>query len=159
MDQNTQALQLMEMFSRFSRSDWRRTTKWGLKASEIRVLLAVKERQDRGYDRGTTVSELSKRLKITSPSVTQMINSLIKEGYIERTAHPTDRRVSEITLTEQGREMANTAHDAYRVLFNGLIDHLGREQSEQLIDLLHQTFAYFQEVGTKSQQEHPDSTP
>ncbi|ASS75407.1 hypothetical protein CIG75_10675 [Tumebacillus algifaecis] len=144
---NENAAQLMEVFSRFAKADWRKSTRWGLKASEVRVLLAIKKRNDQGMDRGISVSELSKILQVTSPTVTQMINSLIKGGYILRSIHPTDRRISEITLTEKGEQIAQEAMSEFRAIFTGLIDHLGKEQSDQLISILNQAIDYLQNVN------------
>ncbi|SDD08296.1 DNA-binding transcriptional regulator, MarR family [Paenibacillus sp. UNCCL117] len=142
------APQLRDLFSRFAKSDWRKLTRWSIKASEVRLLLAIKESHGSCSDAGgMTVSDLSKLLQVTSPTVTQMINNLIKNDYVIRSIHPGDRRVAEITLTDKGEQIAQEAGELFTQLFNGLIDHLGKEQSDQLIALLEQVFQYFEQVG------------
>lgn len=137
---------LMELFSRLARLDWRKQTKWSIKASEVRLLIVVKTGNRQEADgNGMTVSDISKLLQVTSPTVTQMINNLIKNDYVKRTVHPNDRRIAEISLTEKGNRVAEEAKTEFTNVFKGLIDHLGKEQSEQLIYLLDQSFAYFKQ--------------
>ncbi|MBB6669540.1 MarR family winged helix-turn-helix transcriptional regulator [Cohnella nanjingensis] len=138
---------LMGQFSQLAKLDWHKLTKWQLKASEVRVLVAIKEDVDPEDGNGITVTALSKRLKVTSPTVTQMINNLIRLGYVSRSAHPSDRRITELSLTAKGDEIAREASEAFTRMFQGFIDFLGKEQSEQLIRLLGQTFVYFQRLS------------
>nr|WP_237401772.1 MarR family transcriptional regulator [Saccharibacillus sp. WB 17] len=121
---------------------WNKKTIWGLKASEVRALLAI--RQEGGKGRQATVSEISRVLKVTSPTVTQMINNLIKQGYVVRDKHPNDQRISILTLTRPGEECADEANRTYTALFRGLMDHLGDEESDRLIELLEQVFDYLE---------------
>ncbi|CAM4238714.1 MarR family transcriptional regulator [Paenibacillus alkaliterrae] len=136
---------LIEVFQRFGKGEWRKKTMWGLKASEIRVLVCVKKGNDKGAA-SMTVSEISKMLQVTSPTVTQMINSLIASGHVARSSDPADRRITEITLTGKGEQLANKATERYHALFTGMIDHLGKEQSDQLIVLLNQVFHYLHQA-------------
>ena len=133
---------LVQAFGNLSKADWRKTTRWGVKSSEIRVLLTIRERYDQQPDKAVTVSELSKILQVTSPTVTQIVNGLIKGGYIRRSVHPEDRRISEITLTEEGDRLARQAAADIHTIFGGLVEHLGAERSEQLAGLLNEAYDY-----------------
>ncbi|OBZ13139.1 MarR family winged helix-turn-helix transcriptional regulator [Bacillus sp. FJAT-26390] len=136
--------QLIEVFQRFGRADWRKKTMWGgLKPSEIRMLICVKQSNDKGIA-NTNVSEISKLLQVTSPTVTQMLNSLIAAGYVLRSADKTDRRITEITLTDKGEQLAIKAIERFQTIFTGMIDMLGKEQSDQLVGMLNQVFDYLQ---------------
>jgi DNA-binding MarR family transcriptional regulator len=135
---------LIDVFQKFAKADWRKKTMWGgLKASEVRMLVCVKKSNDKGST-GTTVTEISKMLQVTSPTVTQMLNSLIAAGYVVRTTDNTDRRITEIKLTDIGDELAQKAIERFRAMFNGLIDHLGKENSDQLVVMLNQVFEYLE---------------
>ncbi|WP_171056212.1 MarR family winged helix-turn-helix transcriptional regulator [Paenibacillus sinopodophylli] len=141
--------ELIHVFQRFARADWRKKTMWdGLKASEIRLLVSVKQSNDKGTS-GTTVTELSKILQVTSPTVTQMLNSLIAAECVIRTVDKTDRRITGITLTEKGNLLATKAIDRFKSIFKGIIDELGKEQSDQLILMLNQVFQFL-EAANKS---------
>ncbi|MBD2867417.1 MarR family winged helix-turn-helix transcriptional regulator [Paenibacillus arenilitoris] len=135
--------ELMDVFQKFARADWRKKTMWGLKASELRVLVGMKTGSDRSGS-AMTVSEISKALQVTSPTVTQMVNSLIASGYVERSSIPKDRRISEVRLTERGDQLAQKAAERYRDLFMGMIDHLGKERSDALVGLLNDVFRFLE---------------
>ncbi len=92
-----------------------------------------------------TVSEISKYLHVTPPSVTQLLKSLEGRGLIERHMDATDRRVIVVTLTRQGEHVTNEAKETISAKAKGLIEYLGEEQSNQLADLLFKVFHYFAE--------------
>jgi DNA-binding MarR family transcriptional regulator len=50
-----------------------------------------------------TQIEIVNAMQVTSPNVTYLIDALEKEGLVVRTPHPTDRRVTYVELTEDGR--------------------------------------------------------
>ncbi|WP_409340720.1 MarR family winged helix-turn-helix transcriptional regulator [Paenibacillus sp. MBLB4367] len=137
-----QVKQLAETFERFAKADWRNKKLWGLNASEIRVLLCINDLSGQG-SHGAHVSDISKKLHVTSPTVTQMIKSLAAGGYIERTTDPSDRRIADIRLTEKGEAVARKAGERFAAIFSGLIAFLGEERSDTLIGLLTQVHAYF----------------
>ncbi|WP_340007695.1 MarR family transcriptional regulator [Paenibacillus sp. FSL K6-0276] len=138
---------LMEAFQQFAKMNWRKTTMWGLKPSEVRMLVSLKLCIEREGKKGQTVSDISKNLKVTSPTVTQMVNSLIVQGYVVRTADAQDRRISEITLTEKGEHLAEMAVAKSRKTFKGMIDYLGKEQTDTLMELLNGVYDYFEELN------------
>jgi DNA-binding MarR family transcriptional regulator len=140
---------LMEAFQQFARMNWRKTTLWGLKPSEIRVLVSIKKGMENEDRKGRTVSDISKLLKVTSPTVTQMVNSLIAQGYAVRTTDVQDRRISDITLTDKGVQLAEMAVAKSRETFQGMIDHLGKERSEILSELLNGVYEYFEQLNSR----------
>ncbi len=135
---------LMGALMQFKRLGWHQQSIAGCKPSEIRVLFCVK--------RGTSlnipemkVSEISKRLRVTSPTVTQLLKGLEAHGFIERHIDPIDRRAVDVKLTREGEIVAQQAADAFAASVRGLIEYLGEEQSNQLVDLLSKAFHYFAE--------------
>ena len=94
------------------------------------------------------VSEISKQLHVTSPTITQLLNGLEANGLIERRIDAVDRRVVGITLTEKGEKVAQRASDAFFGAMHELVEYLGEESSEQLADLLFKVFRYFDEKET-----------
>lgn len=146
-DTQAKAAALRVQFARLSRLNWSRLTKWSIKASEVRLLLVIREHNLRERDSKITVSDISRLLNITSPSVTQMINNLMAGGYVVRSSPPADRRISEISLTDKGTQIAQEANETFASLFAGLIDFLGEEQSEQLLRGLEQSAVYFKKIS------------
>ncbi len=135
---------LMKSLMQFKRLGWHQQSIAGCKPSEIRVLFCVKK--------GTAldaheikVSEISKQLHVTSPTVTQLLNGLETNGLIERHSDITDRRAVGVKLTERGMVVVQQAEEAFFASMRGLIEYLGEEQSNQLTDLLSKAFRYFHE--------------
>jgi DNA-binding MarR family transcriptional regulator len=132
------AQRLMEALKRFNRVAWHERSYMGFKPSEIRVLFCV-ARGD------MKVSEISKRMHVTSPTVTQVINGLEANGLVERSVDPTDRRAVRVQLTPKGESVRQKAGEALYASFNGLIEYLGEERSNELAELLTDAYAYFAE--------------
>ncbi len=116
----------------------------GCKMSEIGVLVLISKETKSG-SRTMKVSEISKMMHVTSPSITQVLKGLEAHGLVERHVDPTDRRTVGIALTELGEEVAQKAHEAFLTFFHGLVDYLGEEQSNQLASLLSKAFRYVHE--------------
>lgn len=119
----------------------------GCKQSEIGVLFLLKQARKPGVH-DMKVSEISKMMRVTSPTVTQVLKSLEANGLIERHLDPADRRAVGIALTERGEEIAQQAEQTFLTSFQGLVEYLGDEQSNQLADLLYKASRYFREQET-----------
>jgi len=52
--------------------------------------------------------QLAERLRLTTGSVTTMLDRLAKAGYLAREAHPTDRRRTVVRATKSFRQLAHT---------------------------------------------------
>ncbi len=55
------------------------------------------------YD-GISIKEIASKLSITSSAVTQLVDGLVKKGYLKRGESLEDRRALEISLSEQGKD-------------------------------------------------------
>lgn len=53
-----------------------------------------------------SISEIGKKIYISKPQMTSIIDKLIKEGFVERVNDKADRRVININITEKGRTYA-----------------------------------------------------
>ena len=84
-------------------------------------------------------------LQVTSPTVTQLLKGLEANGLVERHIDPMDRRAVGITLTEKGEVITQKAMDAFVSSFEGLINYLGEEESNELAELLAKVFRYYSE--------------
>ena len=82
-------------------------------------------------------NKIAERLIISRASVTSLIDSLERRGYVRRLPHSTDRRMLLIELTDAGRQVA---HD-FRLLVHqnqkGWLAALTEQEQTQLIDTLH----------------------
>lgn len=82
-------------------------------------------------------NKIAERLIISRASVTSLIDSLERRGYVRRAPHSTDRRMLLIELTDTGRQVA---HD-FRLLVHQnqkeWLAVLTEQEQNQLIDTLH----------------------
>lgn len=127
----------------------------GMKSSSLKILLQLGRCSADGTGK-VTVSELSKMLHVTSPTVTQQISELEQKGWVKRELNPNDRRIVHVLLTEAGKEILQKSRHRLMESIEGLIDHLGPEKSRQLSDLLDETFFYFEHRKNHSGGENND---
>ena len=94
------------------------------------------------------MSEISNFLRITSPSVTQLVNNLADRGLVERSTDTEDRRVVRVRITDKGEKSLEKAAGAVHFLFEGLVEYLGEENTSQLAKLLSKVLTYFDMTET-----------
>lgn len=116
----------------------------GHKPSEMTLLICL-ARKSRTPEEGLKVSEISRLLGITPPTVTQLINSLEAKDMVERQPDPSDRRVVRIRLTEQGRVVTRKARNYMDASLGKLVEYLGEEESNHLADLLMKVQTFIEE--------------
>ena len=51
---------------------------------------------------GATAVEIGEHLGVTKQAAVQLVDELVKRGYVQRRAHPTDRRSRTVALTDRG---------------------------------------------------------
>ncbi len=82
-------------------------------------------------------NQIAERLIISRASVTSLIDSLERRGYVRRLPHTTDRRMLLIELTDAGRRVAHE----FRLLVHrhqkAWLAVLTEQEQVQLIDALH----------------------
>lgn len=142
---NIEIKKLIAVFENLSRAERKKQPLLGLKQSEIRVMLCLKDIScDVNYI--TSISEISKRMSVTSPTVTELVKGLSSKGYIDRSTNSKDKRIVDLKLTDKGEEIVEKGTYYFTTLFAGLVDKLGAEKSELLLDLLEQVCEYLDEV-------------
>ena len=141
---NATAQKLLQALDQFRRAKWHeQETFAGCKPSEIRLLFCIKNGAKAGAP--MKVSEISKQMHVTSPTITQLLNGLEPNGFVERQIDPEDRRSVGIRLTEKGECVTERAWEGFLIALQGLIDYLGEEDSERLADLLFKVLHYIEE--------------
>lgn len=81
-------------------------------------------------------NQIADRLIISRASVTSLIDSLEKNGYVIRQPHKSDRRMLRIELTEAGREVAGRFRPIVHHHQNLWLKILDAQEQERLIDAL-----------------------
>ena len=87
-------------------------------------------------DRGTQVSELARRAQITKQSMAELVAHLEHHGYVERVAHPQDRRAKLVRATDRGREVYALAREIVADMEREWTARLGESKMRRLRELL-----------------------
>lgn len=102
-----------------------------------RIHHCCKEEENSGASLpGVRVSELSARMGMSMPAVSQMLKSLQKKGLVTRTAATDDRRVVYVTLTPVGAEVFSQAIDRFLFQISTVANRFGEEKIQQISRLL-----------------------
>ncbi|MFM1651778.1 MarR family winged helix-turn-helix transcriptional regulator [Brevibacillus sp. B_LB10_24] len=95
------------------------------------------------YFPGITSSELEQILLIERPSVTSLINGLVKNGWAIRRDHPTDGRYKQIFLTDEGTKLAIQTQDLSNIVDRRVREGMTPEEFETLKKLLKKMIGLF----------------
>lgn len=136
------AQKLMYSFMQFNRLHWNQSPIAGLRHSELVALHCIRK-TIKSDTPGIKISELSGILKVSSPTITQLINGLENKGFVQRSADPDDRRAVRIRLTSEGEKVTKKAGETLLASFIGLVEDLGEDSCTELSELLSKVFAYF----------------
>ena len=107
----------------------------GVSASQAGVLVAIHRAEREGMS-WLRLTDLGDRLIIRPPSVTGVVDRLVKMGLVERTSVANDRRAKVVSLTDAGREMVARLRDAMPGQAESILSALSPEERELLRHLL-----------------------
>lgn len=85
---------------------------------------------------GLVMGDLSKRLMVTNGNVTALVERLVRNGLVERTVSPNDRRALVVRMTDEGREVFESVAPRHRAWIDEMMSDLPRQKVEQLYGLL-----------------------
>lgn len=100
-----------------------------LSVKEIHVIEAVVRTASKQMN---TMSQVADELKISVGALTTSVNTLVQKGYLERGAHPKDRRVVLVYATPSGLE-ASKVHECFH---EQMISGVGNVMSDEELDML-----------------------
>ncbi len=81
------------------------------------------------------LGKMGKRLMIHAASVTNIVDRLEKQGFVERVSHPDDRRTTLCVITDEGRRVAEEATKAVIDVDLG-VKALSASERQQLIRIV-----------------------
>ncbi|RPJ96012.1 MarR family transcriptional regulator [Rummeliibacillus sp. TYF005] len=77
-------------------------------------------------------SSLAERLHVTTGGVTVLTTKLTKAGYINKTQNPTDRRASQLEITDAGHELLEAAHEHINSIVDRMFGMLTEDEIQSL---------------------------
>lgn len=81
---------------------------------------------------GATVTAVAAHLGVTKQAASQLVDELVRKGYVERRAHPEDARARLIVLTERGWACTRAAEEAAAEVVREWADVLGEGEVRAL---------------------------
>ncbi len=88
------------------------------------------------YEDGARQKELAETMRVNPSSMSELIDKLQTEGYIERTVDPEDRRATRISLTELGKARAYEISDEREERIRPLFANLTEDEKQELLRLI-----------------------
>ena len=75
-------------------------------------------------DGATKASQLAGKLALAKPTVSATVDTLVERGWVERTTATDDRRVVQLSITTDGRDVLERADVAMRARLDDVLAHV-----------------------------------
>lgn len=82
---------------------------------------------------GATIVEIGEHLGVTKQAASQLVDELLRKGYVVSRPHPRDARAKLITLTELGAAVTRAADEASMEAAREWVAVLGEQRVRELI--------------------------
>ena len=85
-----------------------------------------------------SASELKKKILVSNPDVTRLLDRLVKKGYVLRETCPENRRKIDISLTDPGRKLFVEAHHSAKQSIGDFYEkQITEDEANELRRILH----------------------
>jgi DNA-binding MarR family transcriptional regulator len=109
------------------------TVRQGSAISQLKLMLEEKPQ-------GIALKDLAKRMQMTVPATSLLVETLVTKGYTQRTQDPDDRRAVRLTLTEQGLSIFENVY----AHFHAEVDNRARALTTEEVQALARIVAKMQ---------------
>jgi len=120
-----------DVVSRFCRLQMNKKMAISIRASEMGALIYVQKSEAQ-----VTPLMISNFFGIAKPSVTDMVDSLIKKTYLIKMPSKIDRRSYTVEVTEKGHELLESTSEEYLRTIDFLEEKMGYQKFSLFIQLL-----------------------
>ena len=103
----------------------------GVMPSYIKYLEAVQTLEKNSSH--VKVSDISDALDLPRPGVTRTVKEMEQKGYLRKLASSDDRRVTYISITEEGRELSRKYDENYFSELSAYLDDISEEEADCMI--------------------------
>lgn len=109
------------------------TVRQGSAISQLKLMLEEKPQ-------GIALKDLAKRMQMTVPATSLLVETLVTKGYTQRTQDPDDRRAVRLTLTERGLSIFENVY----AHFHAEVDNRARALTTEEVQALARIVAKMQ---------------
>lgn len=99
-----------------------------LPVSQLRALYVI------AYEEGLKMHDVSQKLEIKLPAMSQVVDRLVKRGMVERRPDPDDRRAVRLHLTESARVIMADSNAERQARLDATADHLDVRDIDKVIE-------------------------
>jgi DNA-binding MarR family transcriptional regulator len=87
-------------------------------------------------DNRLSLSEIAREIGVSSPYVTKLVDALEREDLVERVSSPTDRRITHVHLTAEGKQRCQTIVPVFLRFVTEIAQNLTIKERAQLRSLV-----------------------
>ena len=109
--------------------------------TQLRVLFILRDNS------GAPAGFLADRLRVTPPTVTGLVDRLVRMGFVRREEDPEDRRLVRNFLTERGLQVVGEVEREGRAFLAKVFARLAPEQMSRLVTALEDLVAAAEEAA------------
>lgn len=102
-----------------------------------------------GLDEPLKMSQVAKKMSVTTGTLSKTIDSLEKKGYVQRQRSEEDKRVVNIILTKHGVHAYRHHERFHQDMISFVLGNVNDKESEVLQNVLERLMAYFEQKYTK----------
>lgn len=124
-------MQSADVIGMFCRLNMKLKRDLPIRASEMGVLIYTSKQETE-----VTPLMISQFFKISKPSVTSMINTLLRISYLEKLSSLVDKRSYSLKITNKGRNLVESTFNEYHKSIELMINGMGESDYMELIRLL-----------------------
>lgn len=121
--------------------------KRNITASQTEVLMLI------NHDGPITQKQLAEQMQLTPGSITQLVEQLKRLGFVKRTPSTTDRRVTHVTVTEQGTAEVSGIKAQKEELFKNVYKDMTIEEVRTMAKVQEKMIAYLKQQAGEQPKE------
>lgn len=95
------------------------------------------------------VVDMANTLETSTSAVTQQVQQLVEDGYVQRQTSSTDRREAVLSLTGSGQKIVEEFHNNLKAWAEGIASALSDEELSQYIDINTKIANFLKQQETK----------
>ena len=102
----------------------------GVTMSQCSTILGI------GKNGTMTMHALSEWMSLATSTMTRIVDNLVRDGYIARTQDPQDRRVVQVSLTEEGEKLFEAIMQIYHGYHRKIVENIPAGELHQVVESL-----------------------
>ncbi|MGI6010311.1 MAG: MarR family winged helix-turn-helix transcriptional regulator [Ruminococcus sp.] len=102
-------------------------------------------------DKEILAGQIARKLNLSASRVTNILNSLVKKGLVQKRIDPTDKRHVYVSMTEEGKKYVCQKYREVISMYENVFRKLGMEDSVNYIRIVKRLSVLFDEERTKKQ--------